>query len=736
MQANLTQFIPVGLVAGALFTVSMVHAADSATTTDKDAFPVFDNYITVSGQAVGVTGDKSAFQARNWTSKGGSGGIEDFQYAHDITKGVAAKADGHALGGAEDYLAHVNVTKDEFGSFDAGYKRFRTFYDGVGGFFPANDAWMPLAKQDLHVDRAKFWAQGQINLPDKPVVTLRYTNDLRDGRKDTTIWGDTDQTGIPISSNTTLNTVSADRKIVPAYLQLGERQQTLEATVTQTVGNTKYEFSLVGNRIENLDTRYINRYPGEVKPFPAIPSSPATSVPATSANNAVYGFDQEGVKANTLGAAGKVETIINDKVTVHGGLSYQHATSDITGYRPLYVDITTTPFGAQGYLGGLTSGGRAPGSYQNLTGGLKEKILTANVGAEIKPFKDLYVEPALKAEEVFTQGNDSFTYLSNTVNQTTGAITSAPLPYAGASRVKETSWTPEINTRYTGFKNLALYGTADYRYAPGDQNDTYTTTSVSTRSDNVKENHGHYVLGANWTPYSFFSLRGEMFYKDHQNSFYGYGANLGNEYVLGYRLYGYKLTAIASPLPTLTFTTRYILQAGQMDLTVATGNGATLYPQYDTMDSRSHQIGETIDWNPLKQLYVQANFNVVFDTLSTVYPRAGGLANDVVHNSDNNYWEASLLAGYALDKATNLEAQYTYYRADNYEAGLAATTAEGLPYGAGEKEYAINLGVKRKITDHLIASAKIGYFSSTNDTTGGFTNYSARLAYISLEHSF
>jgi hypothetical protein len=62
--------------------------------------------------------------------------------------------------------------------------------------------------------------------------------------------------------------------------------------------------------------------------------------------------------------------------------------------------------------------------------------------------------------------------------------------------------------------------------------------------------------------------------------------------------------------------------------------------------------------------------------------------------------------------------------------------ATGLPYGASAKEYTVTVGLKRKLTDKLVAEAKIGYLSSKNDTTGGRTNYNARIAYVSLQQAF
>jgi hypothetical protein len=702
-----------GLLAGVVLVLSGVRAAETDSATDKDAFPIFDNSITLSGQNAWVSKDKAAFQADTRNSGGLSGGIEDFRFEKDPTKDVSIQTDGHALAGAEDYLAHFNISKDEVGSFDAGYKRFRTFYDGIGGFFPSNNAWMPLPEQDLHIDRAKFWIEGTVNLPDKPVFTLRYTNELRDGRKDTTIWGDTDFTGIPIQSNSNL----ATRKIIPAYIDLGERHEAIEASVKHTVGKTTFELSLIDDLVDNLDTRYLNRFPGEVKPFPAIPATPVTVVPAARANNAIAGFDQEGINSNTFSVTAKTETVFSERFAFHTGLSYQHLTSDFTGNRIL---DTSTPTA----VGVVTA---PSANFQNLAGGSKVIAYTGTAGVDLKPAGDFTVRLDLKGDNRYTKGADSFMSVAAAVNTATGAIATTPTANHANSRNNEMAWTPAIDARYTGFRNIALYASADYRYVSGEDRTTpqFTLTPVTENAD-VHENHGNYTIGANWVPCQFFSLRGETFYKDHQNNFQDYASSAPAQYVLGYQLYGGKLTATLSPLPTLSFTTSYILETGTMQTATET------FAQYDSMDTKSHHISETINWNPTRQFYMQGNLNVVFDTTHTAYPQAGTLADNVLRNADNNYWDGSVLAGYALDKKTDGEAECTYYRANNYQPAFTGS----VPYGAGAIEYRATVGLKHKINDHLIASAKIGYLVSRNDTTGDFTDYTARVAYVSLDHEF
>jgi len=718
-----------GLWAGALFAITSTWAAGTAKP-EADAFPVLDNYITVAGQYPWLDGNESAFQTRTRVAKSGAGGIEDLQYSQDLSKGTTFQVDGHLLPGAEDYLGEFRLTKEDVGSFEAGYKRFRTFYDGVGGFFPGNNAWFPLTPESLWVDRGNFFANATIALPHRPVFTFRYSNETRTGRKDSTIWGDTDLTGIPISSSSALNPISADRKIVPAYIDLGERKETWEATMKHTVGATTVVLSLVDTRIDNLDTRFVNRYPGERKPFPAIPSSPARLISPTLANNPNYGFDQQGFKEDALTFTGKVETVLSDQVTAYAGASYRHATEDITDSRLITADLATA-LGVVSPVGAFTSGGRPPYSY-NSAGNLKNKVYTGNVGLEWKPTRDWHIDVGLKAEEYKASGLNQATFVNNLVVLATGAVTQQLVPVADSSKTKETPVTPSLDFRYTGIKGLTLYGTFDYRRAPGSEYKNYGNITTSGAvilpttaifSENVAERHLYYRAGANWNFSPAITLRAEGFMKDHENNFQGYATSLGNFYILDYNTYGARVTAIAKATPELTFNSRFIYEHGLGRL-VEDG-----FVQGDSNNSKTYQFCETVDWAPTKQIYVQGNLNLVLSQVVTAYPKSSGAALDVLHNADNNYWNGSLVAGFVVDKDTDLQLQGTYYKADNYNAALAAATT---PYGASVTDYSITIGVKHKFSNRLVGTAKVGYLRSDNLTTGGFTNFNGVVAYVAL----
>jgi hypothetical protein len=710
----------------------------NAATPAADLFPNYDSYIKLTGQSATVTGNGSSFARRMQFPENGAYGIEALRINKEIDDATNLTVQGKALVGKEDYLGAFTLTKNEVGSVDVGYKRFRTFYDGIGGFFPLNNRWNQLSNPELHTDRAKFWAEAKIERPNAPKFEFRYTNEQRTGKKDSTIWGDSDFTGIPsyygVGASGLNPPYSTNRKIAPAYIDMDERQQNLFAGVKHTVGNTDIEFEINHNISKSSDYRSVIRYPGELQLYPRQSSStnPAQVYPPATISNEIVGYDVQNYDGSITSYTGKFETKFTDTVSVFGGLLYSDGSADIGGDRQMMTKFPTTT-GVVNVIGGFVGAtGRPAYSYTTTDGNVNEKVLAANVGVKFKPSSDLFGSLALKYEKTDIDGHNTVLYKSTRVDQATGATTYITGSAPNIADRSEKSWIPEAEVRYTGIKGLALYGTFDYRHSPGDEYGTSTgaTTggglgAATTSYDNVKLNHAHYKFGANWTVTPIVTLRGEIYYKDHTNGFYGYNTNAGDSFVMGYEFFGQKLSAIVKPVSNLSFTTRLVHQTGKMDLTI--DGGASM----KSNDAKNYQFGETIDWAPNASTYVQANLNVAYNTIQTSYPVAGGLGNDVLHNADNNYRNGSLITGYAISKDTDASIQYTFYRADNFSVPNAAT----IWYGAGVKEYTYALALKHRFNEKLVGQFKVGYFNSENQTTGGNTNFKGPMAYISFDHA-
>ena len=728
------------LLAGATLALSVAKVSGQ-TPSSSDAFPVFDNYIKLGGQYDWISGDTNAFQARTKQANNGSGGVQDFLYSKDVTKDTTLRIDGHALDTISDYLAHFNVTKDRVGSVDVGYQRFRTFYDGVGGFFPGNNEWLPLSQQDLFTDRSKFWAETTINLPNAPIFKIRYTNEIRDGKKDSTEWGASDLTGITSATPP----ISPVRHIIPGYLQMDEHHQTLEGSMKQTVGKTTYQLTALADYVNNMDGQFVAIDQGEVKNYSAQPGG----INQANYSNQQLQSQYNGFDTRTFSLTGTTRTELTDKITMRAGLNFNDVAGTFSGDRQ---EITTTPTatGTAGSLNVVAVPVSQPVTtyvFTNLAGTSGVIAYAANLAFDFKPTDNFSATVALKGEDKTTKAAGTYNVVSATG---TPAITiGAPSPRAEFSHVDEKGLTPELDLRYTGFKDVALYGSATGTYVGGSNRNApaYGTATVSSPLQyfvSPSQSNADFTVGATWRQSSLLNLRAETFYKSTSNSEDGYNTTansaaltLGDNYILASQFSGIKLTAIAKPLDTLTFTTRYIFQRGEMEVT---GSG---FAEYDSMHSKSHSIAETIDWTPIRQFYIEANANLVFNVIDTLYPNGGLVAatpgnvaynvNNEIQNSNNNYFTGSLLAGAVVTTTDDLQVQFNYYRANNGDAQLAALNE---PYGVVATEYSASVGVKHKFSQKLIGNAKAGYFSSVNDTTGGNTNFHGPQAYVSLEYGF
>lgn len=782
MNTNSLKFIrSAGSVAGAILALSSIALLGAEKAPSGDAFPNFESYIKVSGQAASISGDGAAYASRARQPENGAGGIEDLHIAKDLSKTTNLTFDGHALAGIEDYLAQLKLTKNEVGSVDIGYKRFRTFYDGVGGFFSNNPVnfygssasfygsatpttlngqpytptatYVPfrtLATEKLNLDRGKFWVDATLAMPGMPVFAVKYTNELRNGQKDSTIWGQTDFTSLP-TAGYLLNPISSTRTIVPSWINVGERHENLEASVRHSVKNISASLTVFTDKTNNLDTRYVTRYPGEVKIF-AVPSSTLLGklVSSVNTNNQIIEEQTDGSATKTNGVTGKVDIILSDKLTLKFAAAYENVSNDFSGDRPL---ITYTPTSSTTIPTGPASVGVVPvrtNLNQGLYGNAKIKELTGSIALEWKPVPAALLQVGLKDQKEWFHADGGYTRIASAQDANTGAITYTTVAYTNFARLTQSGTTPVGEFRYNGFKNLTLYATGSARDISGDERNiaSYNLTTKATSSplqQTPSERHDEFTLGANLQSSHRLSLRGEVYQKQHKDGFTGvYNGNY-NLYELNLKYTGYKLTAVARLTEALAFTTRLVTQRGKGH-TNGTAAATSTSKTMDSLASDSYQIGETIDFNPSKSWYVQVAGNLVYDDISTVYPRAGVYpanttanppvgaydVNRVFQNSMNNYFTISALLGTTVGVHTDLQLQHIQYKASNGNANIGLWT---VPYGVAASDSTTTVGIRHRFSDKLLMNAKVGYIDSKNDTNGGFTNYRGPMAYIAFEHA-
>lgn len=705
-----------GLLAGAVLGLLTFSARGD------DPFVPFESYIKITGYGTSVKGSESAFKRGTGEAPEG-GGIEALLFKGSTAKDVYYEAEGRAMLGSEDYLARLKFNKDEVGSIEAGYKRFRTFYDGVGGFFPTNGRFLALTNRDLFVDRGRFWVEAKTALPDKPVFSLSYSNELRNGRKNSTIWGSSSLTGLPF--NVAPNPITPVRKFAPSYIDLGERQQELTFTVKHTIKNTTVELVATHAEIDNLNTRYVMNSPGQSTPFPT-PSNAALALmdPVTWANQQSY-TQTDGLNSESDAIILKSSTVLTDKLTLRLRGSYQKVRADLSGDRDI---ISWTPA-----AGGVVNQVRTT-NYTALTGYGNVDTYTGIVSLDYKPTKTLFLMAGVRADDIDSSSRSDFGVV---------AANGSSTPRVAWAKRETKSNTPVVEARYTGIKGLSLYAKGSMRSLSGESRNTSaynpnTAANGTLAINDNSESRDQFTVGAVWNATKTISLRTELFTKQSSTEALGFDARLGDFYRIESDMQGLKLTGVVKAMENVSVTGRYVYQNGEM----RTKGYQPLFPIYDSGEVEHHDVGGTIAWSPTKQSWVQLNGNVVYNVLSTIYPRAGAVApsganvgydtNRVLQNANANYVTGSMVCGWAMAEKTDASFRVTYYRTDNGNAEIASHT---MPYGAEAREYSITAGIKHKVSDRLVINARVGYLDSRNDTLGGNANYKGPLACLSFEHA-
>ncbi|MDP2990397.1 MAG: hypothetical protein Q8O57_07520, partial [Kiritimatiellota bacterium] len=109
-----------------------------------------------------------------------------------------------------------------------------------------------------------------------------------------------------------------------------------------------------------------------------------------------------------------------------------------------------------------------------------------------------------------------------------------------------------------------------------------------------------------------------------------------------------------------------------------------------------------------------------------------GKGANLVTQSRNDYWKFSQIVGLAVDQKTDLQVQYSYYRANDFMDNSTVST----PYGAGEYENTVSATLKHDLSERLQASLKYGFAMLRDEASGGNNDYDAHLIMASTKYRF
>lgn len=683
------------------------HGQDARPAAEADTTPNLDepakteadyrNWFDVSVGGNAVSGNRARFMQRHDLPEDFYGGVEAFHYEQDVGQKGLLEVDGRGIFDNHDYSLRINLENPDWGYVRAGYREFRDWYDGSGGYLPSTGAFFNLYDEEMAIDRGEAWFEGQLALPDKPKITFRYSHQFRDGQKNSTSWGDTG-----------IGTVAGQRAIVPSFWGIDEERDIFQLDVEHHVSSTDFGVGLRYEASEQDNRRYERRRPFEAQDR--------------------HLTHREGVETDLFNVHAYTITPITDTILFTSGYAFTTLDTDIFGTR-IYgsdYDAIYDPLFARRQ--------QRDEGFLNLTGGSRVDQHVAHLNLMLTPWEHFTIVPSFRLE-VQDQTGEALFDETNFGGPPAFAEIRDPLYNTRERNLIDVSEGLEL--RYTGVTNWVFYTRGEWLQGEGDLSerefDALTGGLDLARDSDSTRFTQKYVAGVNWYPARRFNLSGQYYFKSRQNDYdhpLDTSANAGGDrypaFIRGqdFDTHDVNFRVTVRPASRVTFVSRYDFQISKIH------NGMDLLEEVEGSESIAHIFGQSITWTPFNRLYLQGSVNYVLDQLRT--PATGILPDGTVQDSENDYINLTLLAGLALTEKTDLQAQYFLYYANNWEDNSLV----GVPYNADAEEHGVTATVIHKISPAQQLTLRYGYFTNREDTYGGNNDYEAHMVYSGYKYRF
>jgi len=644
-----------------------------------------------------LNGSKAQYQRQNGVPSGVYGGIESFHYEQEVGKKGLFSIDGRGLFDNHDYSIKLELSNPDKGYIRFGYDQFRDYYDGSAGYLPSNGLFFVPNDPVLAVDRGSIYVEAGLTLPEVPEVTFRYEHQTREGTKDSTIWG-----------TTTLTPGAAQKKITPSWLTLDERRDIFSLDVRHLIQKTEVGIGGRADIQSNDDTRNTYQQPNQ-----------GTTSRVLS--------HREGVDADMYNAHAFTDTRISDRWQFTTGYSFTTLHSVLSGER------TNIPLGAT--MTGTDT------RFTNLAGGSELKQYVLNLNLMYTPSDNWQIVPSLRVEKEDRLGEATDNAITGTATQVVSPITVGSSSDRGALFVTE-----GLDIRYKGVTNWVFYVRGEVSQDQAGLNEAFRTNVLTApnlfRDTEWDRDLQKYSVGANWYPLKSVNFAAQYYHKRSDNEYTHDPDSTSNippadptrgsdRYPAFFEAQEFNIDDVNfrvtwRVLPNLTFVSRYDFQLS----TVTTKPYEVA--EMESGNTKRHIFGETLSWTPVNRLYLQLGGNYVVDRTHTPVEEMSGVMSGVMLASPSDYWTVTTAVGYALDAKTDLQANYSHYRASNFEDNSAV----GMPYGAGAKQNMVGASLSRQLSKSVRWNLRYAFSSYRDQTYGGQWNYDAHGILSTLQYRF
>jgi hypothetical protein len=714
------------LICAGTFAATSLRAGETtdgkAVTTTTEEAPEYKNWIELGIGGTIVNGDNAQFeQEHRLPADTAYGGIQDLHFEGPLGKDGLFSVDGHAIWDTNDYDITLQLSKPKLGYIKAGFTEFRSWYDGNGGFFPHDGGtFFAPPFPEMHIDRGDAWVELGLRVPNWPEITIRYSHEFRFGQKDSTIWGDTNQTGLAVNPT---------RKIVPSFRDIDEKRDIFSFEASKTFGNTDV---LLGMRYEHNTNDYsLNMERGAGQLPPAVPPPGSQRKVTQQQNDDVDLFSGHGI----------TETRFSDSLWFTAGYSYTTLTNDLSGSR-IFGTHWDSAFGEP-----VPTLGSRDHAFIDLSGmaQVKENLFNANLFW--MPLENLviltgfrYTHDNLDSDSTFLAEEPVPNTPPFTPTNPAGGFHYGPPELGFGGRTADYDrFAERLELRYTGIANWLFYAEGEWEEEYGHVNESQNIDEDVPLDKDTNALGQKYTIGTNWYPMMRLTLSGQYYHKIasyNEDIITAAFPRLINQ---DWNTDDFNIRITFRPkvpacLGTLALVTRYDFQHVGIDGQWEVFSDGELLAELQTGEIKRHVITESINWNPLARFYLQANVSYTLNQTDTPANNIDLVPNTspTVVNFRNDYWTVTSSAGYIIDDKTDFYTDFSFYCANDYfkNAGVA------VPYGLGATEYTASATITRQLTKQMRLLFRYGYFNYRDVTSGGHNNYRAHSLYSGLQVRF
>ncbi len=653
--------------------------------------------VTPTASWITVTGNSQKFREDWWRKEGFTAGYEKFEMVEPIGRQAELKVEGRALFDQNDYRVALTLSQQDLGFVRAGYDTFRKYFNDTGGYYSLfNQPPLSLGR-DLHEDFGKAWFDAGLTLPDWPKIVVGYEYQFKEGEESVLQWGPAGGFAL-----------GAIRNIAPAYKTVDESAHIIKLDASHEVSGALIEETFRGE-FYDLRTRQ-NTF-----------SSTTGTTPLTPYSQVDEGY-KHFVGANAL----RVEKQVRDWLLLSGGYLYRKLDGDATLSQPIASPLT----------------GFVTGSPKIV---LDQQTHIFNANAQLGPWEGLSAFGGVQTEWTRQKGNGNID--SDFDFDTASTITNATV----FGDLDKFTRDENVGLRYTKIPFTVLF--AEGRLQQEDisqyenEMDSGAGVTIFERNTEASSDLREIRGGFNFSPWTAISLSGQYRRRVRDSNYdhvvdtnatpfpfilsgNGYSAFIRNrrlntdeiEAKLAWRVNRWLKTTFTYQLIATDYHTTTD-SAANFDFVTQTFTDVSPGGQFFAGNYDAHVYSLNTVLTPWRRLYLSGTFSYRDTRLET-----SSDFNPVVVPYRGDVYSVLGSATYALSPSTDVQATYSFSRADYRQNNPAA----GLPLGIDYRLHGLEAGLTRRFGKNITTQLKYGFYRNNDASSAGANNYTAHALIASL----